>query len=77
MKSLFISPSYRDRGLGRKLTKEVLNRAKEIEYEHIYIDTLQQIKNDRNYTYRWLKEVEKYYDHPRNDTYYFYLALEF
>jgi ribosomal protein S18 acetylase RimI-like enzyme len=76
MKRLFIRPSYRGKGLGRKLAKEVLGRAKKLGYEHIYLDTLYQMEKAISlYKSLGFKETKKYYNNPRNDTYYLTMEL--
>ncbi len=77
MKRLFVRPSFRGMGLGRKLAEEVIQRAAGIGYEMMYLDTLMSLSEAMK-LYRRLgfSERESYYENPLADVVYWELDLK-
>jgi GNAT superfamily N-acetyltransferase len=65
MKRMFVAPTARGRGAGRALATAVLERAREVGYQRMYLDTSIR-QNEAIALYRDLgfEDVEPYYDVP-------------
>ena len=78
MKRLFVREKFRGAGLGRKLTNNIIQNARNIGYERIRLDTLPG-KMDKAITlYREIgfKEIEPYYDNPVPGAMFMELSLD-
>ena len=66
MKRLFVRDMFRGKGIGRLLIETIIQKAKEIGYERMLLDTLPPRMNDAIALYRSIgfKEIAPYYDNP-------------
>lgn len=65
LKRLYCKPAARGQGLGLKLSQATLNKARDIGYEKIYLDTDHGLIH-ANAVYEALgfEDIDKYYDNP-------------
>ena len=72
MKRLYIQPSYRQLGLGRELTRCIVERARELGYRRVVLDTLDSMQGAQA-LYRSLgfASIEPYYINPLPGALYF------
>lgn len=72
MKRLYIQPSYRQLGLGRELTECIVERARELGYRRVVLDTLDSMQGAQA-LYRSLgfASIEPYYINPLPGALYF------
>ncbi|KAF2261278.1 putative acetyltransferase [Lojkania enalia] len=76
LKRLYIIPQSRGLGAGRKLLEAAIERAKEMGYKEMLLDTLPGMAEARKmYRYCGFEEVEKYYESPIEDTSFMKLRL--
>jgi GNAT superfamily N-acetyltransferase len=76
-KRLFVRPSRRNTGVGRRLTLRTLARARRLGYDRVVLDTLPRM--DRAIAlYRTLgfRTIPRYWDHPVADALFFELRLK-
>lgn len=65
LKRLYVRPEYRKHGLGRYLTEMMIEKARQIGYKYMYLDTMPGLKSAvRLYERMGFYEIEKYYPNP-------------
>jgi len=74
LKRLYCKPAARGHGLGLKISQATLNKAREIGYAKIYLDTDHGLTH-ANAVYETLgfEDIEKYYDNPMDSR---FMALD-
>lgn len=71
MKRLYVRPTHRGRAIGLELVQKAIERAQTLGYNRMFLDTLTRMKKAISlYESIGFEQVEKYYDNPRDDTYY-------
>lgn len=77
MKRLYIRPEYRGKGIGKTLSKEVINQAQEKGYKSMRLDTLPFMKEAITlYISLGFREIKPYRYNPFEDARFFELNLE-
>lgn len=77
MKRLFVEKEYRGLGIGDRLVQTIIEAAKEIGYEEMYLDTMPSLKSAVHLYYKYgFLETEKYNDSPIADTIFMKLDLK-
>ena len=65
LKRLYVRPKYRKSGLGRHLTEMMIEKARQIGYRYMYLDTMPGLVSAvRMYERMGFYEIEKYYANP-------------
>jgi putative acetyltransferase len=76
MKRLFVRPTYRGLGLGRLLTESILDAAALRAYDHILLDTLDDMESARAlYAELGFEEIPPYYYNPIPGAHYLMATL--
>jgi putative acetyltransferase len=77
MKRLYLQPSYRRKGLGRKLAEAVINEARMVGYKRMRLDTVEPMMKDAVQLYRALgfREIAPYRPNPIQGAMYMELDL--
>ena len=76
MKRLFVVPECRDRDIGRNLAGSVIDRARQIGYEKLRLDTIESMKAaNRLYLSLNFRTIQAYCYNPLENTNYMELAL--
>jgi putative acetyltransferase len=76
MKRLYVRPAYRGLGLGRQLTEAILDAARVSGYDHVLLDTLEDMEAARNlYEDLGFEEVPPYYHNPIAGAHYLMVTL--
>ena len=71
MKRLYVRPMFRGFGLGRSLTEVLLDRARELGYASVLLDTLDDMEVARAlYTDLGFEEIPPYYHNPMAGAHY-------
>lgn len=65
MKRLFVHPTHRGQGLGRRLTEAILADARRLGYQRMLLDTLRRLERAVTlYRVLGFREIDAYYDNP-------------
>lgn len=76
MKRLYVKDEYQGLSLGRKLTEAIINKAKDLGYKKMQLDTLQRLDRAIGlYEKLGFKQIKPYYANPLNEVVYWELEL--
>ena len=76
MKRLYVRSGYREKGIGKALTKQILNTARKLGYTHMRLDTLPFMKEAITlYISLGFKEIDPYRYNPYEGAKFFELKL--
>ncbi len=76
MKRLYVRPSFRGKGIGKRLVAHVLTTAKRLGYSEVLLDTLQSMEEARAlYQKVGFVEIPSYYSNPIAGAHYLKLTL--
>jgi putative acetyltransferase len=76
LKRMYIKEEFRGKGLGKKLLDRLIKLAIDLNYNNIWLDTLETLQAATHlYKIRGFKEIEPYRFNPRPDVLYFELEL--
>ncbi|MDE2616003.1 MAG: GNAT family N-acetyltransferase [Burkholderiales bacterium] len=76
MKRLYVRPAFRGLGLGRQLAETILDTARLYAYDHVLLDTLDEMETARGlYEDLGFEEVSPYYHGPVAGAHYLKAAL--
>jgi GNAT superfamily N-acetyltransferase len=77
MKRLFIRPEFRNKGLGNTLVKMIIEKAKDIGYRQMRLDTLNTLEGAMHlYEKFGFKQIEPYYHNPLQGTIFWELEID-
>lgn len=75
MKRLYVRPEFREQGIGRLLTEQILRDAKIIGYQQVLLDTFPFLEQALTmYRHMGFREIPRYNDSPMDST--IFLALD-
>lgn len=76
MKRLYVTEGFRGLSAGRMLAEAVIEKAKQLGYKRMQLDTLQRLERAVGlYTKLGFKEIQPYYTNPLNEVVYWELDL--
>ena len=76
MKRLYVRKAFRGFGLGRELAEATLDAARQIGYDHVLLDTLDEMESARAlYTELGFEEIPPYYHNPIAGAHYLKVSL--
>ncbi|MGA2857140.1 MAG: GNAT family N-acetyltransferase [Candidatus Sulfotelmatobacter sp.] len=77
MKRLYLRPQFRGKGLGRALAERIIAEARQIDYRHMRLDTVEPVMKDAVGMYRKIgfKEIAPYRPNPIAGALYMELEL--
>jgi len=76
MKRLYVKNEFQGLSLGRKLTEAIINKAKDLGYKKMQLDTLQRLDRAIGlYEKLGFKQIKPYYTNPLNEVVYWELDL--
>lgn len=76
LKRLYVQPAYRGRGIGRKLLSLLIEKAEELDYRYIRLDTLARLEEALNlYRSFGFQEIEPYRYNPLPEVIYMELDV--
>lgn len=77
MKRLFVRPAFRGLGLGRQLTEGILNKARQLGYGCVLLDTLDDMESARAlYEDLGFEEIPPYYHNPIAGSHYLKVNID-
>ena len=78
MKRLYVRPAYRHCGLGKELVLAILSKARELQYRHIRLDTLERMCAANNlYAELGFRDIPAYCHNPLRGARYMELDLAY
>lgn len=76
MKRLYVRPQYRRKGMGRELVRAAVDRAAQLGYHRVRLDTLESLTAAMAlYQTMGFKQIPPYYDNPLSGVHYWELKL--
>jgi len=76
LKRIFVRPSHRGIGLGRRITLDLMDRARHTGYKTVRLDTMRKLGVAQSlYKSLGFKEIEAYYDEPSVEIVFFEMPL--
>ena len=77
MKRLYVRPSFRGKGFGKKLCRKVILKGKQLGYSEMLLDTLSTMAGAQSlYRSHGFKETDPYYHNPLPGAQYMLLKLD-
>ena len=76
MKRLYVKDDFQGLSLGRKLTEAIIDKAKQLGYKKMQLDTLQRLERAIGlYEKLGFKQIQSYYTNPLTEVVYWELDL--
>jgi len=76
LKRIYVRPSHRSNGLGRRITEDLIERSDELGYAYVRLDSLRRLDSAmRLYESLGFTEIRPYNYNPESDVVYFQLSL--